>query len=461
MGLTRRELLNGLWGVGAAGALGVSPAAVFAHCKQQQFVWRNWSGAQSCIPLHRHGPADEQELADLIRQADYTLRPVGSAHSFSPLVPTSGGIVSLGRMSGLIGTNRDTLLAEWWAGTRMSDMGAPLKEVGQALPNMADIDYQTLAGAISTSTHGTGVAHQSYSPHITGLRLVTASGEIMDLSADSYPEIFNAAKVSLGALGVITRVQMQNRKAFRLREHMWMAKTEDLLDDIERLTTENDHWEMQVITNSEYAAAISLNETEDPPTKHDPGADEGGNEYVFWLNKLDKYGSDWPAAQRAILNWVASGAEFEDRVDDSYEIYANVRNVRFNEMEYEVAAEDGPACLRRIIQLINEKDLPTWFPIEYRYIKADDIPLSMFNGRDSCAISIHQHYSMSYHDYFAAIEPIFWEYGGRPHWGKLHSLNAPQLKKLYPRWGEFTVIRDELDPQGKFLNGHLRNVFGA
>ena len=151
----------------------------------------------------------------------------------------------------------------------------------------------------------------------------------------------------------------------------------------------------------------------------------------------------------------------DDRVGDSYAIFANVRNVRFNEMEYSVPAEAGPACLREILKKIHDKQLPTWFPLEYRYVHADDIPLSMFEGGPRCAISIHQHYTMDYHNYFAAIEPIFWKYGGRPHWGKLHTLGARQLAPLYPRWKEFTDVRAALDPQGRFLNGHLRTVFGV
>ena len=143
------------------------------------------------------------------------------------------------------------------------------------------------------------------------------------------------------------------------------------------------------------------------------------------------------------------------------QVYANVRNVRFNEMEYSVPAEHGPACLREILKLITDKDLRTWFPIEYRYVKADDIPLSMFEGRDSCSISVHQHYAMDHHNFFAAVEPIFWKYAGRPHWGKLHTLNARTLQPLYPRWDEFTRVRRELDPSGKFLNAHLQSILGV
>ncbi len=458
MPMNRRDLIRQL---AALGLLSSAPAAALAARRKRILPWRNWSGAQSCIPAQRAAPADEAELAELIRKAPGEVRPVGSGHSFSALVPTDDTLVTLARMSGMIGHDSQSLQAEFWAGTPMSQMGEPLKAVGQALPNMADIDYQTLAGALATSTHGTGVDFRSYSSGVTGLRLVTADGEILDCDAERHPEVFQAAKVSLGALGIITRVRLQNRPAFRLKERMWVAKTEELLEDIERLKRENQHWEMQVITNSDYAASISLNETDEPRTPGIEEGPEGGNEYVYWIQKADKYGSDVPAARRALLNLVAKTASFEERVGESYEIFANVRDVRFNEMEYSVPAEAGPDCLREILKTIDSRQLPTWFPIEYRYVKADDIPLSMFEGRDSCALSIHQHYSMSYHEYFAAIEKIFWKYEGRPHWGKLHSLNAAQLSRLYPRWQEFTEVRDALDPRGRFLNAHLRSVLGV
>lgn len=463
MSISRRELIKALGAIGAAGAMGLPLTAAAAAARRERiFVWRNWSGAQSCIPAQRLGPASEDELVALLRgTTDMVIRPVGSAHSFSALVPTDGKIVSLGKLSGMIGHDVATLQSEWRAGTPMSQMGAPLKAAGLALPNMSDIDYQTLAGAIATSTHGTGVNYGSYSSQVIGLRLVTASGEVIDCDASRRADVFNAARVSLGAPGIVTRVKLQNRKAFRLREKMWIAKTEELLEDIEKHRRDNQHWEMQVLTHSSYAAAIALNETTDPATPPVDPEEEGGNEFVKWIARLDKYGSDVPAARRALLNLVASSASFDDRVDDSYEIYANVRNVRFNEMEYSVPAAAGPACLREILALIDKKRLPTWFPIEYRYVKGDDIPLSMFEGGERCAISIHQHYTMDYHNYFAEIEPIFWKHGGRPHWGKLHTLNAAQLSKLYPRWQEFTEVRQSLDPQGRFLNAHLRSVFGV
>lgn len=458
MALSRRELIRRLAALTALSAGAGLPGVASAR-RKRLMQWRNWSGAQSCLPALRAAPADEQALVDWLKSVPHTVRPVGAGHSFSPLVPTEGALLSLARMQGMISHDSEKMQARFWGGTAMSTMGEALKAVGQALPNMADIDYQTLAGALATSTHGTGVNFGSYSSIVEGLRLITASGEILETSATQNAEVFNAAKVSLGALGVVSQVTLQNRSAFRLKERMSVEKTEDLLDNIDSLKSENEHWEMQVVTHSDYAASISLNETDEPMTPVEEGASEGGNEYVYWIQKADQYARDLPRVRSAILNAVASLADFEERVGESYEIYANVRDVRFNEMEYEVPAEAGPACLREILKLIHDKQLPTWFPIEYRYIKADDIPISMFEGRDSCAISVHQHYSLSYHEYFAAIEKIFWKYEGRPHWGKLHSLNARQLSKLYPRWKEFTDVREALDPTGKFLNPHLKRLF--
>lgn len=460
MAVSRRDLIKHLGALAALGA-GVSIPTVGQARRSRIMQWRNWSGAQSCIPSERYAPADEQALVDWLQATRSVVRPVGAGHSFSPLVPTEGALLSLGRMQGLISHEPERLQAEFHGGTAMSTMGPALKAVGQAQKNMADIDYQSLAGALATSTHGTGVNFGSYSTQVVGLRLVTPGGEVIDCDAQTRPEIFNASRVSLGALGVVTRVRLQNRKAFRLKERMSVEKTEDLLDNLAALTTENQHWEMQVVTHSDFAASISLNETDEPATPIDPEASEGGNEYLYWMQKADQYGRDAPSLRSAMLNTVARLADFEERVGDSYEIFANVRDVRFNEMEYSVPAEAGPACLREILKTINEKQLPTWFPIEYRYVKADDIPLSMFEGRDSCSISIHQHYSLSYHAYFTAIEKIFWKYEGRPHWGKLHSLNARQLADLYPRWNEFAEVRQALDPGGRFLNAHLRSVLLA
>ncbi len=211
--LSRRQLLQRAGALGAFAAMVGNPALAELLRAPRLIPWRNWSGAQSCLPLAREAPKDLDELVRVIRQASGRIRPVGSGHSFSALVPTDGTLLSLAYFSGLLSHDSATLQAEFGGGTPMSQMGAPLKEIGQALVNMADIDYQTLAGAIATSTHGTGVGFGSYSAQVRGLQLVTASGEVLECDAKRNVEVFDAARVSLGALGVVTRVRLQNRAA--------------------------------------------------------------------------------------------------------------------------------------------------------------------------------------------------------------------------------------------------------
>lgn len=459
--ISRRAFLEALGTIGASGVLGGWGSLAQAHCKQETLVWRNWSGAQECIPAARPAPATEEALADLLKNSRHTVRPVGSGHSFSPLVPTSGSIVSIGQLSGLLDHDPTTLQAEFGAGTVLSQVGGPLKALGMGLVNMPDIAYQTLGGMFSTSTHGTGLSHGSMATQIVGLRLITPGGEVMDCSSTQNPELFRAAQVSLGALGVITRYRVQCRQAFRVKEENWIAKTEDLLDDLDALTRRYQFFEFIPLLHTDYSFVIAIDETLEPVYQSSESGEEEGNFFMRLIEKMDKYGSDFPAARRALMNLMARNADFEPTIDDSYKVLSNIRNIRFNEMEYQVPIEAGPACLREILDLVKRKNLRSWYPLEYRVVKGDDITLSQFQGRDSASISIHQHYTMGYHNYFAAIEPIFWKHGGRPHWGKLHNLNARQLQPLYPHWQDFIEMRKELDPEGKMLNGHLRTLFGV
>ncbi len=455
MSLSRRELMQLLSSGALLGATGAMPALAAGD---RRFVWRNWSGAQTCIPADRVAPTSESALAELVAQTRHSIRPVGAAHSFSPLIPTDGTILSLNNLSGMICYDSKANTADFWAGTRLTDMGAPLHAAGQGLVNMPDIDYQTLAGAIGTSTHGTGQAFGSLSSYVKALRLVTASGDTIDCSADENADVFNAARASFGALGVLTRVTMQNRPRYKLVEKQWLQNVWEALEDIDNLVRSNRHFELMPLIHSDTTLAVTLNETdrEDTPVVH-----EDSGAYVDLLKLVDRYVRDYPDLRNVIMNAVGSLISFDDRVGWSYRIFANTRTVRWNEMEYQVPAEAGPDCLREILTTIKKERLNSWFPLEYRYVKGDDIWLSQFQGRDSCSISVHQYYEQDYHAYFDRIERIFWKYDGRPHWGKLHQLNHRQLRELYPHWQDFQEVRASLDPQGKFLNGHLETLLGV
>lgn len=463
-GLTRRALVRlGLAGAMAAGLPGCrSPAAEpspedLDFRPGQPLPWRNWADNQACRPLERLAPHSEAELVDRLAAGTGPLRPVGAGHSFSALVPTEGTLLSCDFLNGLVSVDAEARQAEVWAGTRLHALGPLLQAHGQALPNQPDIDYQALGGAVATSTHGTGIEFGSLSAYVTGLTIATPGGELLECSAQRSPELFQAARCSLGALGVVTRLRLQNRDSFRLIETLRGELLEDVLDDIERRRRTHRHFEFHALPRSEQALVVETREATAEDEAH--GSETAGAVYLLrnlygWVGWIPAAG-DWlyDRLLRSAADDVAAA-----RVGPSFQVLAHPRIARFREMEYTVPAEAGPACLREILRTIRKRDIPVVFPIEYRYVAADDIWLSMFHERDGCTISIHQYADRDYRAYFEAVEPIFWKYEGRPHWGKLHSLDGHRLQSLYPHWQDFAEVREALDPEGRLLNPHLRYV---
>ena len=453
MGITRRRVLTST--ALAAFFGGMRPVSA---APSESLPWRNWSGGLVAHPKGRFAPASEPELADFLATTTGTIRPVGSGHSFTPLVPTDGHLVVIDRIAGLIEHDARALQATFGAGSRLGDMGAPLEAIGQAMFNLPDIDRQTLAGATATATHGTGIEFGCLSDYVTGLRLIAPNGEVIDVSREATPELFDAARVSVGALGVVTRMTLQNRESYRLIQKSWTQKTEEVLESFDESAAQHRHFEMFPYTHSDYAGVLATDES-DAPTNNPPPSPEADAAFAKIISDLSKVP---PRDRLPIVNSIMGQGEPSERVDDSYKILTNVRNTRFNEMEYSVPIDAGAPCLREILKTIIDKEVDVIFPLEYRYVRRDDTWLSMSTGHeDHAAISIHRTAGKDFRPYFDLIEPIFWKYEGRPHWGKVHSLGAAELTKLYPRFKEFQEIRQSLDPQGRLLNDHLRKLFGV
>jgi len=458
-GITRRGLLQGALAAGV-GALGVAGCARERHdlvspawTPGQPLPWRNWSGAAACVPRQRLVPESERELADMLRGAE-ALRPAGAGHSFSELVPSDGSLLFLDALAGVVSSDAHALEAEVWTGTRLWQLGPALAAVGQAQPNLPDIDYQTLGGALATSTHGTGARFGSLSSCVTGLVLATPGGELLECDAQRNAEIFHAARASLGALGVVTRVRLANQAPFRLVERSRFVELESLLAELARERDAHRHFEFYAFPHSEVALAIAtdLGESREPPPPDDPEAVLLLRSAFSWLRLL-------PGGLRLYDAFLRRQPE-SVRGGDSYAVLCHPRSVRFNEMEYTVPAEAGPECLRAVLSEIRARDLPVCFPIECRHVRADDVWLSMFHERAGFSISIHQFADQDFRPYFAAIEPIFWKFEGRPHWGKHHSLGAARLAALYPRFADFQALRRSLDPKARLANAHLAQIFG-
>lgn len=412
--------------------------------------WLNWSGALRAEPKQRVSPASEQELIEQIKTLTGSIRPVGAGHSFSPLVPTNDNLLVLDRLAGLIKQNDEQKTAVLAAGTRLSDAGFLLDGIGQAMFNLPDIDRQTLAGAIATSTHGTGLNLRSLSGYVNYLRLVTPNGKVVEL--DESREEFLAARVNLGALGVVTQIGFQNRGLFRLKTKSWVEETSSVINTFDARCLEYEHYEFLPFPHADYSLVIAHQETNEEEVAPAPAEDSG--DLFDLLNKV-------PVMMRPfIFNQLLGAIPETSSVEASHLALTNIRNDRFNEMEYSVPVDVGLECVAAVLDTIKKESIDVVFPLEYRVIAEDDSWLSMFQGGARASISIHRSAGLDYKPYFDRIEKVFWEFGGRPHWGKLHSLGYNELSKLYSNFDEFIAIQKAFDPKGQMLNEHLAYLFG-
>ena len=470
---SRRKFLRNSIGLTAAAAIPATTltgCSDFKHDYQSARIipgkpkpWVNWAGNQYCYPSSIKSPTTEDEISDVLKTAKGQVRAVGAGHSFSAVVPTNDTLLSTDLLSGLISHDNESKQATLWAGTRIHDAGPMLEGIGQGFINLPDMDYPSLAGAIVNSVHGTGTSFGSMSSYVTGLNLITPQGDVMECSHDKNKDIFDAARTSLGSLGVISQLTFSNVESFNLTEVTEMADLYETLDNIDQHFKEHRNFELFAFPLTSRCAVVKTNiaKLEDKNYgKDDPNLLNELQLLYSTLGRLPVIGQ--PIYQGVVSGFEPSGGKVSCRTGVSYKVLAHQRLTRFREMEYTVPVEVGPQCLKEILATIKEKKLPMNFPIEYRHVKQDDIWLSMFQGQTGASISVHQFADWDYKTVFAHIEPIFLKYGGRPHWGKIHTLGYKQLSALYPKhWQDFNEMRQQLDPQGKMLNDHLKQVFIA
>lgn len=421
------------------------------------FSWQSWSASATCTARVLAAPADENALAALLRSSSGALRCVGAGHSFSPLVPTEGTIVSLDRLSGLRNHDKSTMRATLRAGTRLAQMSRQLDAAGLALRNLPDIDMQSLAGAISTATHGTGATLQALHADVTALRLVTPAGDIVEWRQDRDADQMAAARVSLGSLGVITEVTMQVVAAHNLRRKVWLVPIEEMLQLAPQLARTHLHFEFYYLPFTGYAAAITHDAYAGGDVQTPASQDEA------MLRDLRRL-RDWLGKYPQLRRWSAARLIDQDLTEQatnrSFRLLSTVRPTRFNETECHVPRDAGIACVRDVIDTLERRN-DVFFPLECRFVKADDAWLSPFYQRDSCSIAVHAAHGEPYDYLMSEIGPVFRKYGGRPHWGKLHNFTRTELTALYPRWNDFQALRRQMDPRGRMLNPHLRALFGV
>jgi L-gulonolactone oxidase len=429
------------------------------------YEWRNWTGDQRCKPARIERPRTFEGLVLAVRKATQdglTVHVAGSGHSFTEAALTSGAMIRIEALKRVLDADPASGLVKVEAGITLQDLSAALWELGLAMENLGDIDRQTLAGAISTATHGTGATYRNLSAQVEALELVLADGSVIEVSERSDPDAYRAARVGIGSLGVIYSVTLRAVPAFNLHRLDAPRPIEEALARLDELAERNDHFEFFVFPHTDTALTIERNRTEASPRPRGR-VSAYLNEIVienYAMDALSRVGRRFPAAIPRLAGFAAGQFSRTEKTDRSYRIFASERRVRFTEMEYAVPHEHGPEAVRRVLRLVRERELPVGFPIEFRLVAPDDALLSPAHERPTAYVAVHQYQGAPWEPYFRAVEGIMSDYDGRPHWGKRHFQTAESLRGLYPRWDDFRRVRARLDPEGRFRNAYLDRVLG-
>ena len=429
--------------------------------------WQNWAGTFSVTPARVVSPRTAEQVADEVHRAvadNLSVKAVGAGHSFTDIALTRGVMIDPSLLTGIISADRHTGLVTVAAGTTLRELNIALWKMGLSLSSLGDIDDQTISGAISTGTHGTGRAFGGLATQVRGLQLVTADGELLDCSAERHPEIFGAARVGLGALGIITAVTLQCEPAFLLQAVEAPADYDDLLEVLGVLEA-SDHFEFywfphtrRVLTKTYTRMPI---DTQPKPLGRLKGwlDDEFLATTVFGgLNRLT---TTRPGLVRSANRFAARTITARAYTDRAYKVFTSPRRVVYRGMEYGVPRKSLAYVLDEIDSWMRRSDERVSFPVQVRLAAADNIPLSTAYARDSAYVAVRQYHRRPYDKYFLAVEGIARTVQGRPHWGKLHYRSADDLAPVYPRFADFVQLRDRLDPERRFSNDYLRRVLGS
>ena len=427
-------------------------------------TWRNWAGNQVAYPQSIESPRNVGELAEIVAQASargQKIKAVGSGHSFTSAAATDGRMLRLENLRGISHVDREKNQVTVGAGTRLSELNTLLHAEGLALANMGDIAYQTVAGAISTSTHGTGKALTGLAGQVVAMTMVNGNGEIVECSATSHSDVFEAGRVSVGALGVVSQYTLQVVPAFRLRALEQPMRLDDVLENAHDLSTTNDHFEFFWIPHTKWALTKRNNRTDDElqPLPRVRGWVEKTFMENYAFGAVCRVGRARPSLIPRLATALPSSGSRE-YVDQSFKIFASPRIVRFYEMEHALPVEAVVPALKEIRAMVDRKGYLLNFPVEVRFTKGDDVALSTAYGRDSAYIAVHVYKGMECEPFFRDVEDILRGYDARPHWGKMHYRDAAELSTLYPKWNDFIALRDRLDPGRTFANAYTDTVFG-
>ena len=430
-------------------------------------TWRNWARTAQVRPQRVERPADTAAVVRSVQAAiarGLRIKAVGAGHSFTGIAVAPGVLLDLDELSGIVEVDRERARVRVLAGTRLHQMPRLLAPFGLAMANLGDIDRQSIAGAISTGTHGTGLRFGGISTQVVGATLVTGTGELLTVSDGENAEMLPAVALGLGALGILVDVTLQCVPAFVLRAVERPEPVDDVVAELLARVEASDHFEFYWFPHTDVALTkTNTRLPESVPRSPLPRASRWLDETLLanGLYRMTCGSASLVPAMAPPINRLATRLTGDREYTDlSTRVFTQDRTVRFREMEYAVPLENLAAAFRDVQAAIDASDLRVSFPIEVRAAAADDLWMSTAHGRASGYIAVHRYWREDPTEYFAAIEPIMLAHGGRPHWGKMHTLGAADFAERYPRFTDFVALRDRLDPNRRFTNVYLERVLG-
>lgn len=431
-------------------------------------TWQNWARSAQVKPLRVERPRSPEGVQRAVVAAvaqGLTIKAVGAGHSFTGIAVAPGVLLELDDLQGLVSADRASGRVTLLAGTRLHRIPALLAPFGLAMENLGDIDRQSISGAISTGTHGTGAGFGGLAAQVVGATLVTAAGEFLRVDDEHNAEMLPAVALGLGALGILTEVTLQCVPAFAMEAIDEPAPLDDVLANLDHRVEASDHFEFYWFPHTD--VALTKRQTRVPESTRRQPLPVIGRWIDETLLSNGVYRLVCAAGQVAPaitppFNRLAVKLTGDRRYTElSHRVLTQSRTVRFREMEYALPADHVVPAFRAVRALIEQRGWRIEFPIEVRFAAADDRWLSTAHGRDTGYIAVHRYWRADPSEYFEAVEQIMLEHGGRPHWGKLHTLTADRLRESYPRFDDFTALRDQLDPDRRFTNRYLDRVLGS
>lgn len=428
--------------------------------------WKNWAGLETARPQRVEDPTDTAAIVAAVERArseGSTVKMVGTGHSFTAISAPEGTMLRPTHLGGILSVDRDAMTVTALAGTQLKAFNAGLEALGLSLHNMGDIAEQTLAGATSTGTHGTGGVAASLSAQLCGLELVTGTGEVLAATETSHPELLEMARVGLGALGVLTTLTFRVEPLFVLEADETPMSWDEALGGFDERVASHHHVDTYWFPHTDRMLSktndrLDTMDTEPlSPLRRWWDDDFLSNSLFGALNRVTNAVPSIIPRFNQVSSRMLSARTYSDV---AHRVFTSPRDVVFREMEYAVPREAGLTALREARAAIDASSLKITFPVEIRVTPADDIPLSTSSGRDSLYLAFHTHRDADHRAYFALVEPIMRAHDGRPHWGKVHTRSAADLAPAYPRFEEFLALRDRLDPDRVFANPYLRRVLG-